>query len=256
MAVFRYSWGFIAAFAFELGVLGYPGPIGLADSIMSDAVAASLYLFYLAAVLSFARRPPVGRYGLACLVMALLITVRPIGIALIISNLALLLLYFRNMRKGSLFASGLLFGLALIGWYVTPVTHSLINGRNASTPAARGLLQKVIFEEPKPGHAPSRDDAFIEGLALPVLHYMRAVPPQHRDLIRLRYSGFLRFESIIPGLVQKCHLARDADVDPILRCYSLAKIREDPLSFLQVTLHNYWDLVTNYTFITSQQQAA
>ena len=253
-AVFRHGWGFMAAFIFELGVLGYPGPIGLADSIMSDSVAASLYLLYLAAVLGFVRRPTPGRYFSACLVMALSITVRPVGVALIASNLALLLLYRRDLHGKFLPASGLLLVLALAGWFATPVTHSFVSGEKAGTPLARGLLQKVIFEQPKAGRAPSCDDEFIESLTLPALRYIQAAPEQQRDMLRLRYSSYLRFKSIIPGLVQRHDLKREADADPILMCYSLARIRENPLSFLQVTVQDYWNLVINHTFITKEEQ--
>jgi hypothetical protein len=252
-AVFRHGWGYFAAFAFELGVLVYRGPIGLADSIMSDSVAASLYLFYLAAVLNFVRCPSLRRFWLPCLVMAALITIRPVGVALIASNLALLLLYRRELCAKFLPSSAVLLGLALAGWFATPITHSLISGESAGTPLARGLLQKVILEEPGAGRVSSCEANFIESLSRPALNYMRTVPPQHRDLMRLRYSSYLRFKSIIPGLAQRHQFAREADADPILMCYSLARIRQDPVAFLHVTAHDYWGLVTNHTYITQRQ---
>ena len=254
-AVFRHGWGFITAFVFLLGVVGYPGPIGMADSIMSDSVAASLYLFYLAAVLGFVRVPSLGRFCLVCLVMALSITVRPVGVALVASSLALLCLHRRELRGGALRASGLLAVFAVVGWYATPAAHSLMSGASAGTPVARGLIQKVMFIEPIPDRTPSCDDDFIESLTLPVLRYMRGVPEQHRDLLRLRYSSYLRFASIIPGLVERHHLARESDADPILMCYSLARIRERPLPFVAATARDYWNLVVNHTFISAEQRA-
>jgi hypothetical protein len=253
-AVFRYGWGGIAAISFQLGVLGHPGPVGLADSIMSDSLAASLYLFYLAAVLSFVRAPALGRYAVTCVVMALLITVRPVGVALIASNLALLLLYRRDLQREFFAASALLLVLAFAGWFVTPAVHSLTGGEKVSTPLARGLVQKVIFEEPEPAQTRSCEEDFIENLTRPALEYMRTVPAEHRDLMRLRYSTYLRFKTIIPGLVQRHHFTREAEADPILMCYSLARIRENPLSFLHTIAHDYWTFVTNHTFITARQR--
>jgi hypothetical protein len=253
LAVFRYAGSLLAACVFESGALGYPGPMRLADQIISDSLSASAMLLFIAAVLHFAARPSLRRYVAVGLAVAAAITLRPVNVALVPPALVLPLICGWRL-DASLWRAWLTAAvLVALGVAATPLANLAIHGNSeASSPLARGVFQKAIFAEGSGGC----DADYIDGITGPVIRYLRGAPEEFRDFLRHHYSGYLRFQSIMPGLVQRHHLASLRQTDSILMCYSLARLRQDPGSFLRQTVHEYWNLVSNYTFITAARRAS
>jgi hypothetical protein len=116
---------------------------------------------------------------------------------------------------------------------------------------AVNLFEWTIFMDPGRERGPSECDAdFIGGITAPVNNYMKGVPNEFRGIFRFYYSEYVRFNSVVPGLVQLHHLASEDQTGPVLMCYTLARYRQAPSTVLREMAGNYWNLISNYFFIS------
>jgi hypothetical protein len=244
----------IIALVLEIGLLAYPAPFKSANVIASDALSTCLYLLFIASLFWFGARPSLRRYLPLCLIVFLAITVRPVNIAMVPGALAAGL-YFLGL-KSAIRSSGPILAAAILGICITPATNYLLHGSPKSyTPLVRGLFAKAIFGTPPETSAMvDADLAFIRQSVLPLNDYIQKAPPEFRDLMRRSISDYLRFNVIIPTLVERHRFQRSVEVDPILLSYTREHIRRDPLYFLGQIAREYVNLARNYTFITRDER--
>jgi hypothetical protein len=236
---------------FEAGALGHPGLVRLTDSIASDALSACAFLLFIAAVFYFGRAPSLRRYGIVCVMVALALTLRPVNIAMVPPAL-LLPLFFRGELRG-IMIRGLAIGLvsAVAGWGATPVANMLLHGWSATSYIlAVNLFHRTIYIEPGKEPRPKECDAdFIEEITAPVANYLKGVPSEFAGILRFQYTEYVRFASIVPGLVSRHQLTSDSQTYPMLMCYTFARYRQSPVAMLWDIGVNYWNLLSSYTFI-------
>lgn len=252
ISLWRYFRQLLLPILFEAGALGHPGLIRLTDSILSDSLSACAFLFFIAAVFRFARAPSLRSYIIVCLVFTAAITLRPVNVAMVIPAL-LLPMFFRQQYGLSItrFVAIALF-LAVTAWEVTPIVNTLMHRRSATSYIlAVNLFHRTIFiEHGKEARSKECDSDFIEEITTPVINYLKNVPSEFSGLFRFQYSSYVRFNSVVPGLVKLHNLASESQTGPILMCYTLARYRQAPASVLRDIAANYWNLISNYTFIS------
>lgn len=61
---------------------------------------------------------------------------------------------------------------------------------------------------------------------------------------------------IFPELARKYNTVSYAKLDSVLTCYTLARMRQDPLYFAKDAVHQFWDLLTYSTFISTARHDA
>jgi hypothetical protein len=257
IAVWRFSRSLFMALIVQLGILGHPGPINLAQSVMSDSLSASVILLFVCALFYFFENPSLKRYALICGVAAVSITLRPVNIALIAVPMVLAISCQKQIRE-QIWTIGLVcVAIISVGIAITPIASRLIHGNfETSTPLARGLFQKAIFTDRRPGDLLHEecDASYIESITGPINAYLQTVPAEMQQLMRFQYSQIIRFSSILPGLEQRHSNSSSNDRDKILMCYTLERFREDPMAVVRQSVDEYWNLISNYTFITQQQR--
>ena len=255
--LWRFSESLMMALIVQLGILAHPGPINLAQTVISDSLSGSVVLLFVCALFYFFEVPSLKRYALICGVAAVAITLRPVNIALV--SVAILLAVACRKRIGGRIWLIPLLGLAVIsaGVEITPIAGRLIHGTfETTTPLARGLFQKAIFMNTRPDEPlrPECDAPYIESITGPINAYLRAVPGDMQSLMRFQYSQIIRFSSILPGLTKRHGGIPESSRDKILMCYTLGRFREDPMAVVRESGIEYWNLITNYTFITQPQR--
>jgi hypothetical protein len=232
---------------FELGTLGHPGLVLQTESIMSDPLSTAAFLLFIAAVFHFGCSPSLRRYGLVCGILAVAITLRPVNVAMLLPAL-LLPLFFRHY--GLRIIPCLTIGVfaAVAGWGVTP---AVMHGKSATSYIlAVNLFHRTIYMKPGKEPLPKECDSdFIEEITMSVRAYLEGVPPEFAGLLRSQYTEYVRFASVVPGLVNRHNFASESQTYPILMCYTLALYRQAPLVVLRDIAVNYWNLISNYTFI-------
>jgi hypothetical protein len=249
----RYFRQLLVPFLFEAGVLGHPGLVRLTDSILSDSLSACTFLLFIAAVFHFGRAPTLRNYGIVCLVFAVAITFRPVNVSMVIPAL-LLPLFFRQESGLSITRCvAIALFLAVTGWQVTPVVNRLMHRSSATSYIlAVNLFHRTIFIEHGKELRPKECDSdFIEEITTPVVNYLKGVPSEFTGLFRFQYSSYVRFNSVVPGLVMLHNLSSESQTYPILMCYTLARYRQAPVTVLRDIAVNYWNLISNYTFISN-----
>lgn len=258
ISVSRATGSWFLPLIFQVGALGYPGPIHLANQIMSDSLSASAILLFIVALFGYARAPSVKRYLLVCLVFGGAITLRLDNVALLAPALILPLLMRPGTSIAALSCVALGIATAAVSWQATHIAKLALHGdAEPSMLVATSLLQKVIFTPPRAA-IPSTtcDAAFIEEITAPMIAYMQGVPAEFADIMRFRYSSYVRYESILPGLVALHGLRSVHQVEGTVMCYTLARFRQDPGSVIAQTAHEYKNLISNYTFISPGRWAA
>lgn len=255
--LWRFSQSLIMSLIAQLGILGHPGPINLAQTVMSDSLSASVIVLFVCALFYFFERPCMKRYVVICAVAAVSVTLRPINVALI-PAVIMLGAHFRQTIGASVWMISLIcMAIFAAGVEVTPIASRLIHGSfETSTPLARGLFQKAIFMDARPDDPLHKDcDAsYIESITGPINAYLRTVPVEMQSLMRFRYSQIIRFSSILPELEKMHRGSSDTNRDKILMCYTLDRFRENPLAVVHQSAVEYWNMIENYTFITRQQR--
>jgi len=254
----KYGKPLLLAFLVELGVLGHPGPIGFANSIMSDSLSASANVAFIMTLVHFIEKPSQRRFTLVCTIVAVAICLRPINLALLPAT-GLLALIFRTVSGLKLQRTALLIVAgAALGIGVTPAANMVIHGSfDSSSPTARGLLQKAIFMDVRDSRLESSnpDATLIESAADPVNDYLRTVPRDIRDLMRYSYSQVLRFDIILPGLETLHPRLSASQMDGLIMRYTLRRFAEDPAAVVRQTIREYCNLITNYTYLTSEERS-
>jgi hypothetical protein len=246
-----YLGKFLLPLILEVGTLGYPGPVVLHSTIGSDCLSASIWMLFTAGLLHFWQSPSLTRYIIVCAVSAVAITLRPVNISMALSAALLPLVLRRSRGVPLLQCAGAIFLSTLIGWGVTPTVNVVLHGSaRTASPLAAALFTTVMFIDPGGEPAPRECDSdFIEKVTVPVARYMKTVPPELASLIRLNYSVHIRYVSVIPGLVRLHNFSSPSQADPILMCYTLARAAQFPGTVFWGALENYWQLISNHTFI-------
>jgi hypothetical protein len=257
IVLWRSSQSLMMALIVQLGILAHPGPINLAQTVISDSLSASVILLFVCALFHFFENPSLKRYALICGVAAVSITLRPVNIALV--SVAVILAVTCQKQIGERIWKVALVCVAIIsvGIEITPAASRLIHGNSeTSTPLARGLFQKAIFMDVRPDDPPHKecDASYIESITGPINAYLQTVPVEMQSLMRYQYSQIIRFSSILPGLEKRHSGSSDHDRDKILMCYTLERFRENPMAVVRQSVAEYWNLISNYTFITQQQR--
>lgn len=239
------------ALVVEAGILLYPGPISLAQSLLSDSLSATTIILFAVGLIRFADQPSVRRFAAACVVVALAVTLRPVNIALLPVLGIAGCLYRREFSKPGWKVALTAGAIVFAGMAVTPLANYFIHGAlGAGSPFARGLVQKVMFIQPQANRSrrPECGSDFIDSVIDPVNAYLRTVPSDFRDLLRFDYSQVLRFEVILPGLAASVRHP-SAETDRLLMCYTIQRLSENPTVLATQSAREYWNLVSNYTFI-------
>jgi hypothetical protein len=238
-----------AALLLQIVLLAYPAPLPQADQIQSDSLSSTIIVLFAAQVLRLAVRPSAKRMLSLAVLAAAGITLRPDNLALF-PPIAALLMCQRSMAERLRGAAQIGVCLAL-AMAATPLAHRLRHDApDSGQPLARGLIQKVLFLPPSPHQPGSACDAgFIDSASAGLVAYWRGAPPEYRDVLRLRISNLLRYNVIIPGLADRHAVTATVAVEPILACYTLARARAMPWSVSAGVIHEYRNLVLNYTSV-------
>jgi hypothetical protein len=239
----------VLALVFELGALLYPAPFKFADKILTDSYSSALNLFFFAAVLWFAARPSLRRFALACLLIAISLPVRPVNIGLVpvaaLAALAFLPGMGPKLRSFGLLAAAVVFGLGL-----TPAVNLHLHGSAATyTPLSRGLLSKTVFIPRTLAPDAPPEQRFLAETITPVADYFQTIPANCSDLARPFLANYMRFNVIIPTLVNRNGLSRGELADPIFRTYVGGVIADHKAEFAAASAHDYALLASNSTFI-------
>jgi hypothetical protein len=252
MSLSRWFRRLLLPLAFEAGALGHPGLVRLTDSMLSDSLSACTFLLFIAAVFHFGRGPSLRRYCIVCLVFAVAMTLRPVNVSMVIP--ALLLPVFFCQQSGLSITRCVTLALfsAVAGWQGTAVVNRIMHRSTATSYfVAVNLFQRTIFMEYGKEPRPKECDAdFIEAITTPVMNYMKGVPLEFTGILRSQYADYVRFNSIVGGLMKLHNLSLEEQTSPILMCYTLARYRQAPASVLRDSAVNYWYLISNYTFIS------
>jgi hypothetical protein len=241
----------------QLGILGHPGPISLAQTVISDSLSASVILLFVCALFYFFENPSLKRYSLICGVVAVSITLRPVNIALVSVIVVVAVTCQKRIGERIWKIALVCVVIIAIGIEITPIASRLIHGNfQTSTPLARGLFQKAIFMDTRPDDPPHQecDASYIESITGPINAYLQTVPVDMQSLMRFQYSQIIRFSIILPGLERRHSGSSDYNLDKLLMCYTLERFREDPMAVVRQIATEYWNLISNYTFITQQQR--
>ncbi len=242
----------LTALIIEMGILLHPGPMSLAQSMMSDSLSLSAILFYAAMLIRFLDAPSMKRFAALCAIMAFAVTLRPVNLSLFpVAALAGFICWKKTSRPGWIIA---LTGLAIcaVGVEASPIANRFINGTfGASSPLARGFVQKVLFLERSSDRVrrPDCGSDYIDSVTDPVNEYLKAAPSQFQSLLRFDYSQILRFEVILPGLAERHGLHSPSEVNPMLMCFTVARLRTHPMVLMSESVGEYWNLISNFTFI-------
>jgi hypothetical protein len=252
MSLSRWFRRLLLPLVFEAGALGHPGLVRLTDTMGSDSLSACTFLLFIAAVFHFSRGPSLRRYGIVCLVFAVAMTLRPVNVSMVIP--ALLLPLFFRQESGLSITRCVTLALfsAVTGWQGTAVVNRIMHRTTATSYiVAVNLFQRTIFmehgKEPRPKEC---DSEFIEEITTPVMNYMKGVPWEFTGILRLHYANYVRFNSIVGGLMKLHNLSLEEQTSPILMCYTVVRYRQAPATVLWDSAVNYWYLISNYTFIS------
>jgi hypothetical protein len=256
-AVLRLTGALLPALALELIVVGHTGPIGLYDQIMSDSLATSLAALFMAAAIYALRTRSLGAFIALCATLAVAVTIRPINLVLVVPVLAVAWLSAGGEGRTLLARSALAGAVTVIAVLATPVTHLALHGRaDSSSPLERGLIQKVMFSRDVVSSPTQACDAtFINTQIAPVLDHIEGAPSSTTAwLLKRKYTDYLRFRVIIPGLVDRHGFQTRHQTNPILLCYTINAARRFPQALAAGIWEEYWKLLGNGTFITAAQK--
>lgn len=256
-AVLRLTGALLPALALELIVVGHPGPIGLYNQIMSDSLATSLAVLFMAAAIHALRTRSLGAFIALCITLAVAVTIRPINLVLVIPVLAVAWLSAGGEGRKLLARSALAGVATVIAVLATPGTHLALHGRaDSSSPLERGLIQKVMFSRDVVSNPTEVCDAtFINTQIAPVLDHIEGAPSSTTAwLLKRKYTDYLRFRVIIPGLVDRHGFQSRHQTNPILLCYTVNAARQFPQALAAGIWEEYWKLLGNGTFITAAQK--
>lgn len=247
--------GLIGALSLELLLIINPGPIGLAFVVGSDSLSTSFGMGYMAIMLYFSKHRNWAFLLLLVTMVTILALVRPINLILFLPASICVLYFIRDSRVGPQRWSAILaisVGV-LVSIEATPVVLYFIRGSmETSSPLVRGMFEKTLF---RPNISSTSwncpDEAFVRHVLAPVNDYIDHAPPEFRPTLEQRYSSYLRFQIIIPALMNAHSFSDATGTNAILSCYVTNYLKEFPARYVGQVLKEYGRLVTNYSFFTA-----
>lgn len=235
------------ALALEMMLFANPGLLMLADNIMSDCLSAACVALFCACLLRMRSNAKYERVMLPA-VTALALTIRTVNIALLPAAVIAILIHGKK-RTSSL---PMLLCAVAFAYALTPAVHYLRHDNiTPSNPLARELFRKTLLHAwPENEKANACEGNLIAKDTKDAIMYMNAMPEDLRPLIYSPVTAYLRYRIIVPAIAAKYHAASYAEVDPILLCYTLARMQSDPLFFVNDAANRFWGLLTYSTFIS------
>jgi hypothetical protein len=246
---------------FELLCLLGPAVLKSLPDVMSDALTMACFnLFAATVIFHFTGR--LRRAWVCCAVICFAgLLLRPANLALAAAAIiALVLAEERRLlsRRAIGGAAAVLISVVLAQVVIT-VAARMVNGpAPASSPLARGLLQKTLFQDwpdRRVRGVDARDSAFISRSAAQVDHYLTLAPADVRDVMEQPYSDYLRFQVIIPQIAGFHGFPHSDQTDPIVSAYAVQRIAERPAAFIGGVWHSYWQLLTYGRTYTDRTRA-
>ena len=239
----------------ELVLFANPGLLMLADQIMADSLSAACVALLAAATVALWRgaRPSLIWALIALAAFAPLL--RPVNIAFTPAVFCAILLYGRRLTVPRWAQAGLLVVAVLIAQQATPLAHALRHDSATITnPVARGLFQKTLFRQWPADAASGRcEGALIARDTAAIDAWLEQAPPTVKQAMENLYSGYLRFIVIIPEIVAIHHFENFSEADPILECYAMDRIKQDPGYFLRDVVDQFVRFLTYSTFVSQQR---
>lgn len=256
VAVSFYIWSgsFWKSAVLELAFVLNPGLFLMAKQLMSDGLSAACIALFIAFVLLGAKggKPNWG-WGLIVLT-CFSILVRPVNLALMPA--AFLVLWLFNQERKMLRWTQI--GMLAIGFIVAQQTAPLvqqIRGETApiSDPLARGLFQKTLFRQwPRDAQANACEGEYIAEKTREIDLYLAKMPKDLSPYLYEKISGYLRFQVLIPGLIERHGFKHFSDPDDILMCYALRRMMSDPVYFAASAAEQFWYLLTYSTYVSEE----
>jgi hypothetical protein len=252
---FLYTGEFWQSIVFEALLFLNPGLLLLANSVMSDSLSAAFIALFVAALFLVVARSELWAIGVFIAVTCVSITFRPVNLALIPAAIAAILIFGRNKKiPRTALICLLLLGL-FIAQELTPFVHWVRGEPTTHTnPLARGLVQKTLFRQwPQNNEAERCEGDLIAKDTIQVDAYLAETPEDIRPYLLDSVSGYLRFDVSMPELIEKHHFNSVPDLDPILMCYALSRMKSDPIYFAQAAVDQFWELLTYSTYVSSSK---
>jgi hypothetical protein len=243
----------VASLIVEVLLFINPGPLELSDTLISDSLSCAFIAIFSALILLLAKFPQRSAVFALALTSALAVTIRPINMAFAPAALVAIFLFGQDVGVRRWIQLLIVVVAIAAGHLATPAVLYGIHGSwQTSTPFARSFFQKALFRnwatDSVPGQA-CDDENLIERITTPANLYIEAAPKEIRPFLRLRYSTYLRFKVIIPELAQLHGYKNERDVDRILMCYALKRVRQDPIYFIVDLVGEYLNLGNYWTFM-------
>ncbi len=225
----------------------------MAGNALSEPLALVLESLFLGGILVWRRTGSRSALWGAAAFAAAAIATRPVNITLAAPFVLLTLLPVAvSAPRGRL--AGLAVSLVIlgIGYEATPIAHRLLYGPvTESSPFARGLFQKAMFLPPPANAEPYR--ACIGADAYDAVDkarsYVDQAPAGYRAFLKYRFSDYLRFNVVIPGIAEVNGLPSGSEADAYLMCYVRLAIAEQPVRFLVNNAWEYWRLLSFEPFL-------
>lgn len=240
--------------ALEVLLFANPGLLMLSESLMSDCLSATCIALFCATVIHMQKSKTPWPALALCAITGLSLTLRLVNITLLPA--AMLAMMLHGTRKG--LSLLVLMACVVLAYDITPVVH-LLRGEGNIQPhqLARELFQKTLFRQwPENAETRECEGELIASDTRDADAYLAAMPNNLRPMLYHPFSSYLRFMVILPELAAKHHTIHYADIDPVLMCYTLARMRSEPLYFAQDAVQQFWDLLTYSTFISASKHNA
>jgi hypothetical protein len=242
------------AVIFEAFVFANSGLLSESLRILSESLSATFIALFSAAVLLMAHRPNARKTIAMSIIAAAAITIRPVNVALVPAALLAILVFGGGNRKVQ---SALLILFAVCAFELTPAVHWLRNEPPSNgSPLARGLFQKTIFRQwPLTPELEKCDGQTISRTTAPIDAYLAQTPYDIRERVKLDVSTYIRFNILIPILVEEHHFKRKSEVDPIFMCFARVTFLDDPAYFVADAGRQFWYLLADYFYVTPAEYA-
>ena len=211
----------------------------LSASIMSDPLACILLTLFTAFSISYVRSARLQNACIKTFFVGWSIACRPINIVFPLSDLLIVLLGNTKIRT-RLKHAVIALAFALISLMITPLFHLFYSASVATSPLARGLFQKAIFDAPvdKSAYARCVDEATFSAIEASKDYIARA-PESFRPVLVAKMSDYVRFQIVIPALNRA-----GRPVDQSLMCFAMDAMKKYGFTILRDDLADYIRLAT------------
>lgn len=252
ITVHRLTGFLAAALVLELALFANPGLFHYASTLMSEGMSAAVIACFVAVLLLMTMRPTPGPAITLASLAAIAITLRPINIILIPVALLAIFLLCKQNRMHTI-AIGL--ALAVAAYALTPAVHALRHDPPVvGSPLSRGLFQKTLFRQwPRTETLAQCDGDLVAQRTQAVDAYMEKVPKRFQDVLQYHFSGYLRFQVIIPEMMAIHGFQNPSATDSNLLCIWKQDFKNAPGYFIKDAANQAWLLLDYFTFLTSAQ---